>query len=188
MASKSTFRLINPYIEGSLNTEILAKNAFSAGKKLYSLLSNYFTNHVENFYMTIQNKNNGELTHFLVNELREKTGGNVSYNLIKINDKFSSDMEKRLVESFENMKNQKGGKHHHHHKDDSSSDSTSSSSEYYYKIPLSPITKFAYFYVPYYTLNVVGVNPCDLSKIFIPTFGFPINPTIEFNFDVYKYF
>ena len=192
--SKNTYRLINPYVEGSIDTITRSSNAFGAGKKLYNTISNYFTNHVEDFYMTIQNLETKNLTHFKINEKRSK-GNNVDFNLSKIEGQFPSDINNKLISSVDKLEKQSGGKKHKHHKDksttsvsSSSSSSSSSSDDYYLKIPLLPISRFTYFYLPYYKLNVGGLNPIDISRIYMPMFSLPINPTLEVRFDIYKYF
>lgn len=187
MSSKNAYRLINPYIEGSLDTIVRAKNSFSAGKKLYNSISNHFTNHVEDFYMTIQNLETKDLSHFKVNEKRGN-GGNVDFKLVKMDKTFPEDLNKKLISSVERLEKQSGGRRHHHHRDDDSpsSDSTTDDSDYF-KYPPQPINRFVYYYLPYYKLNVVGLGLADTSRIFMPMFSLPINPTLEIRFDLYKY-
>lgn len=186
MSAKNAYRLINPYIEGSLDTVVRAKNSFSAGKKIYGSISNYFTNQVDDFYMTIQNVETKELTHFRIDEKRAD-GGFVDFNLVKLNENFSPELEKKLVGNVEKLEKQSGGKRHRHKDDSSSSDSSSSDESDYFKFQPQPISKFTYFYLPYYKLNVIGLNPIDASRIFLPMFSLPINPSLEIRFDLYKY-
>lgn len=188
MSSKNAYRLINPYIEGSMDTVVRAKNSFNAGKRLYGSISNFFTNHVDDFFMTVQNVETKELTHFRIGEKRGDNG-TVDFNLVKIDDRFSPELEKKLVTNIEKLSKQAGGKHRHHkyEKDDSSSSSSSSEESDYYKFPVQPITRFTYFYLPYYKLNMVGMSPLDASRIFMPMFSLPINPSLEIRFDLYRY-
>ncbi|MEM0354184.1 MAG: hypothetical protein QXW79_01245 [Thermoplasmata archaeon] len=184
MSAKNTYRLINPYIEGSIKTSVWAKNAFGAGKKLYNTISNYFTNYVKNFYMTIQNVETKELSHFKIIESLGKDGM-VDYNLSKLEGKFSPELEKKLVSDIEKMEKQIGGKYM---EDDSSTESTTTTTteeSEYFRIPIQPISRFIYFYLPYYKLNIVGLSPLDYQRIFVPTFALPINPTLEIRFDLY---
>lgn len=190
MSAKNAYLLINPYIEGSLDTVVRARNSFSAGKKIYNTISNYFTNQVDNFYMTIQNLETKELTHFKIGEKRGENGI-VDFNLVKLDEKFSPELEKKLINSIEKLGKQSGGKHHHKKEDDTSSSSSSSSSsdeKNYYRFPVQPISRFVYFYLPYYKLNIVGLSAIDISRIFLPMFSLPINPSLELRFDLYKYF
>ncbi len=189
MSSKNAYRLINPYIEGSIDTVVNSKNSSGAGRKLYKIISNQFTNHVDDFYMTIQNAETKELSHFKIGEKRD--GGTIDYNLIKLDEHFSPDIEKKLVANVDKLSKQSGGRHHKHRSydddDDSSSDSDSDS-DYrgYYGYQTQPISRFVYFYLPYYKLNAVGLSPIDASRIFMPMFGLPINPSLEIRFDLYR--
>lgn len=185
MSTKNAYRLINPYVEGSMDTTVRASNSFSAGKKLYNNISKFFTNHVENFYMTLQNLETKELSHF---KIGEKAGnkGFVDYNLVKLDENFNQDLEKKLITNVEKLEKQSGGKRYYND-DDSPSESSTEDTDYF-KYPLQPISKFVYFYLPYYRLNVVGVNPIDLNRLFVPTFSLPVNPSLEIRLDLYKYY
>ena len=185
MSSKNVYRLINPYIEGSINTIVQASNSFSAGKKLYNTVSRYFTNHVSNFYMTIQNIETNELSHFKIDE-KMGGSGNVDYNLVKLEDNFSPDIDKKLVSMVGKFEKQTGGGLLDDIEDDDSPSESPSDNNYFLKIPVQPITRFVYFYLPYYKLNVVNLVPIDQRRLFMPMFGLPINPTLEIRFDVYK--
>lgn len=182
--SKNSYRLINPYIEGSMDTVVKSSNSFNAGKKLYNNLSNYFSNRVDDFYMTIQNLESKNLTHFTIGE-KSKKGGMVDFNLVKLDNNFEKDIENKLINQVDKLNKQSGGKH----KDDSSTtDSSSSDDEYYYKNSSQPINRFIYYYLPYYQLKTVGLSPIDASRLYLPMFGLPINPSLEIRFDIYKYF
>lgn len=186
MAEKNAYRLLNPYIEGTVDTVVRAKNSFSAGKKLYNNISNYFTNHLEDFYITVQNMETKDLTHFKINEKRSDNGM-VDFNLVKLDDRFNPELEKKLITNIENLNKQSGGKHREHHDDNDDDDSESSTEEdYYLKIPISPIRRFTYFYLPYYKLNFVGLSPIDRSRFFVPMFSLPINPSLEIRMDLYN--
>ena len=188
MSSKNAYRLINPYIEGSVDTVVRSRNSFNAGKKLYNTISNYFTNQVDDFYMTIQNVETKDLTHFKIGEKRSD-GGTVDFNLIKLDERFPQDIEKKLINSVDKLSKQSGGRRHKHYNDDDDDTSTESSdSDNYYRFPVQPISKFVYFYMPYYKLNIIGLSPLDASRLFLPMFSLPINPSLEIRFDLYRYF
>lgn len=180
MSQKNSYRLINPYIEGTVDTTVRASNPFSAGKKLYNTISNYFTNHVEDFYMTVQNMETKGLTHFKIGEKRHGNDS-VDFNLSRLEKSLGSDLESNLVNSVDKLNKQSGGRMV------DPDDTTTTDSSEYYDIPVLPISRFVYYYLPYYKLNVVGVNPIYLNRIFIPTFNFPVNPTVEVRFDLYKF-
>ena len=177
----SKYKLINPQIDGSMDTTVKGRNSFSAAKKIYNNLSQYFTNHLDNFYITLQNLDTHELSNFKIQEKR-KDNDNVNYDLIKLNDSFPSDLNDKIIDVVNSK--QTGGKHKHK---SSSSSSSSSSSDSYFDYPIQPITRFTYFYLPYYTIDVIGLSPLDQARLFFPNFNLPINPTIEVRFDLYKY-
>lgn len=180
MATKNTYQLTNPYIEGSVNVVVRASNPFNGGKKLYNNVSKFFTNHVDDFYMTIQNAETKNLTHFQINE-KKGSNGSVDFNLVKLDNNFGPELEKKLITSVTKLSKQTGGKY----KSDDSSDSTSSDESDYYKIPAQPITRLVYYYLPYYEL--IGLSPIDASRLFLPMFSLPINPSLEIRFDLYRY-
>lgn len=187
MSTKNAYRLINPYIEGSLDTVVRASNSFSGGKKIYKNISSLFKNQVDNFYMTIQNVETKDLAHFFVEEKMDKDGS-IGYDITKFDDRMNPEIEKKLINSVEKLSKQTGGKHHSHHQLDDSSDSSSSSDETeYFKFRAQPISRFTYFYLPYYRLNMVGMSPIDTARFFVPIFSFPVNPSIEIRFDLYRF-
>ena len=186
MSKKNTYRLINPYIEGSLNTIVHAKNAFSAGKKIYNQLSDYFTNHVENFNMTIMNVETKDLTHYNIKEKR--AGGSIDFFVDMLANNLPKKTESELINHIVKIEKQSGGKKHRHYKDDDSSDTSDTSDSDSYLSPYNyynvlPITKFVYFHLPYYKL--VNVSPIDYNRLFLPIFSLPLSPTVEIKFDLY---
>ena len=186
MSEKNAYRLINPYIEGSLDTVVRTGNSFRAGKKLYNSISGYFTNYVENFYMSVQNVETKELTHFRIGEKR-KENGVVDFSLVRLDEKFPPELEKKLISNIEDLEGQTGGKHRRNHYDDDDSTTESSTEDDFFRYPRQPITRFTYFYLPYYRLNLVGLNTYDTYRLCMPMFSLPINPTLEVRFDLYKW-
>lgn len=182
MKTKNIYRLINPYIEGSINTVVKANNSFDAGKKIYHDISKYFTNQVDDFHMTIQNLETKALAHFKIDEKRDDTG-TVNFNLVKLDKNFDKQLEEKMVNHIDKLGRQTGGRR----RDDSSSDSSSSSDSDFFRMS-QPINRFVYFYMPYYQLTTLGLSPIDQSRIFLPMFSLPINPSLEIRFDIYKYF
>jgi len=181
----NTYRLINPYIEGTISTLVNSKNSFKAGRDLYKRISKYFTNHVENFHLTIQNVETKKLSHFRVTE--KKKNNSVDFNIIKLDESLPADTEEQLVKAVENIDKQTGGKKKKNGESDESDDSSDSSSESstYFKIPIYPINRFVYFNMPYYKLKIAGVSPLDYRRLYVPMFSLPINPTLEIIMDFY---
>lgn len=188
MTTKNAYRLINPYMEGSIDTVIRARNSFSAGKKIYNTISNYFTNHLDDFYMTIQNVETKELSHFKIGEKRSNDKSMVDYTIIKMDKQFPNELENKLIDNIAKLEKQQGGKHKNEDDSSSSSSSSSDSDSDHWNIPVQPVSKFIYFYLPYYKLHAYGITPLDAARIFLPTFGLAVNPSMEIRFDLYKYF
>ena len=220
MGSKYTYRLINPYITGSMNNVVRSSDSFRAGKKFYNGLSQYFTNKVDEFYMTVQNIESGKLSHFKINEKVKDLSSNpmvVDFNMVRLNDEFSPELQEKIIDKYTQLNNQQsGGKSHKksHRRsrnkrinfDKESSDSSSSSgsdSDSYSSSSSSssdeasnfgnlttylPITTYKYFLLPYNNLvKTSGLSVLDSSRIFIPSFSFYVNPSIEIIYDIYKY-
>uniref|UniRef100_A0A6C0CBJ4 Uncharacterized protein n=1 Tax=viral metagenome TaxID=1070528 RepID=A0A6C0CBJ4_9ZZZZ len=192
MSVKNSYRLINPYVEGSIDTIVSAKNARSAGKHLYNAVSKYFTNHVEDFNFAIQNIKSKDITHFKINEKRDGTNTNtVDYNMIQLPDEvLSAKLNEKLMDKVDELEKQTGGKGHF---DDDSSISDSSSSDDYLRrrdnIYVHPITRFTYFNLPYLyntTTKFIGLNANDYKSLFMPVFSWPISPVVEIRMDLYK--
>ena len=198
MESKNAYRLINPLIVGSFPTLVRASNSFSAGKKLYDSLSDNFVNHVEGFYMTIQNVFTKKLTHFKITEKRdnnisENGTTRVDYELDRLTGNLPIELEEKLINEVSSLDQTGGKKSKRRHIDfndddddidDFDDDSTSDSSEDYYSNIDRPISKFVYFYLPYYGIKTVGVSPLDVGRIFLPMFSLPINPILEIRYDL----
>ena len=182
--SKNTYRLINPYIEGSIDTKARASNPFNAAKKIYKKMSDHITNQVDNFYITLENLDSGVLSHFKINEKMRNDNGDVDFKITELKGKFPEELDNKLRNSIDRAR-RKGGRpsKHKYYDDDSTSDSSSSDSymEYFPR----PINRFLYYYLPYYKLY--GISPVDASRLFLPMFGMPINPSLELRFDLYQY-
>ncbi len=132
--------------------------------------------------MTIQNLESKELSHFRINEKKDKDNV-IDFHLVRHDGNLPNDIEKKLVSSIDKLEKQQGGKKIHKKskddtEDDSSSDSDSSEeNDYYLKFPILPINRFVYYYLPYHKFKVVGMNPLEVSKLYVPMFSFPINPS-----------
>lgn len=56
----NTYKLVNPYLEGTINTSVKAKNSHAASKKIYKELSKHFNSSAPNFFFTIQKGGSGK--------------------------------------------------------------------------------------------------------------------------------
>jgi hypothetical protein len=188
--SKNTYRLINPYVEGSMNTLVNAKNSFSAGKHLYNSVSKFFTNHVEDFNIAVQNVASREINHYKITERRSGGDPNsVDYSMAKIPDNAIPDgINEKLLEKIDKMDKQVGGRKHHSDSSDSLSDSSSEEDYYRDNMYIHPITRFTYFNIPYVrnAIKFVGLNVNDYNSLFMPVFSWPLSPVVQIKMDLYK--
>lgn len=195
MSNENTYRLINPYIEGDVETVAKSRNSTRAAKKIYDNISQHFQNRVDNFFMTTQNLQTKDLSHFLVRETKNKEG-EIKYGVKSLSGNFDTDIEKNLLKNINNLEKQSGGKHKNKRKrhrldddDDTDSDTDSSSDSFDddFKFPSQPVSRFTYFYLPYFKINTIGLSPIDANRIFLPIFNLPVNPSLEIRFDIFKY-
>jgi len=145
--SKNRYVLLNPLIDGKVKTEVSSKTSGGAMKKIWEDTSQYFsTEHpIPNFYMTIYDKNNQNLHHFVVNDQKPHDDGGVIFHMEELEcpedmDKkhkaFLDATGKKLVEQYDTLSNsQEGGskkkkwRKYHFTNDDESSSSSSSDSD-----------------------------------------------------------
>ena len=110
----NTYVLVNPHIEGSLETKVKAKNSIEAGKLLYNNLSEHFSNNLPKFLFTIQKGSSGEgkFYNFKVKEKKVKNEINFSIEPFSIEGEKSAlaDFKKKL-NNFKNKRTSemKGG-------------------------------------------------------------------------------
>lgn len=175
----SNYKLINPYIEGNMNSSFSANSGMDAAEKTWSTLSKHITNIVPQFAFTLENTSDGSFSHFLV---KEKIGdkNSVNYNISELDKIAASGVKnfKKKLDNFVSSRNLSGGKkhkRHHRDEDDSSSTDSSSSSDIFRRMKLhqmlnapQPITYWWYDPLIY-----------KLDSVFIPTFVAPINPYVE---------
>ena len=69
----NTYCLVNPYIEGEIDTKIKSNNSLKAAKVFYKNLSQHFNNNIPKFYFSIQKggADDGKYYHFVVKEVKE---------------------------------------------------------------------------------------------------------------------
>src|SRR3990172_8221718 len=122
----SNYKLINPYIEGTMITSFSGASHLDAACCAWNALSKYITNNVPKFAFTLENINDGRLYHFLV---KESLSGNRSadFKISEINLKLKQD----AISQFKNRLSMRGGKKHkkkHDDDDDDDDDDSSSTS------------------------------------------------------------
>ena len=168
----SNYKLINPYIEGTMVTSFSGASQLDAACSAWNALSKYITNNVPKFAFTLEN-NDGQLYHFLV---KESLSGNraADYKISEINLKLQQD----AISQFKNRLSMRGGRKHkkrHDDDDDESSSSSSTSEDIFSAIKLSKLYSKTQPIVYWWYDPLIY----EVESIYIPTFVAPIVPYIE---------
>jgi hypothetical protein len=193
--SKNQYVLLNPSIDGKVKTKVSSKTSGGAMKKIWGDVSQYFsTEHpIHEFYMTIYNKDNGALHHFVMKDQKSHDDGGVIFHMEELEEPEDLDKKqkafldstgKKLIECYDKI-NQEGGskkkyrKYKFTNQDDSSSSSDSDSDSDYEddsvkkflgvdKYRNSTIGGFTYYAFPYNMMTDVD-NPIVTLPVFIPS-------------------
>ena len=189
----NTYCLVNPHIEGNIETTIKSNNSVKAAKTFYKSLSQHFNNNIPKFYFTVQKggSGNGKYYHFVVKEVRKNDEVNFSIEpyVVSQNLKSIKNFETKLS-SFKSKFNQFGGRDRDRDKknskksskksskkldDDSDSDLDSDENFYkkanYYKPSVTP-PLYYWWYDP-------GVY--NLDSVYIPTFYSYVTPYLQYS-------
>jgi hypothetical protein len=150
------YNLVNPYIDGKMNTSVKASNDLKGAGKIYKkILAPIFITSAPEFNFTIEG--DGQLFHYTVQE--SVKGDDAKFKIEKFNGKVD---DAKFKAKFNEIKTQSGGKSKHKYKDDDddSSSSSSDSPSYYsiYRYCYSP-----YIYTPY--VNFHSWKSVSLSVI-----------------------
>jgi hypothetical protein len=174
----NSYILVNPHIEGSIDTRFKTKSANEAATLAYDTISKYFSNNLPKFSFTLQKAGSDKFYHFDVNEKINKND-KIKFKIKENSNITNIDGLKKFIETNNNELD--GGKYNKYKKykyeDESSSDSSSSDSDddyYYYYKPITrtmPITYWSYYPYVY-----------NLKKIYVPTFVPTISPYVYINF------
>ena len=192
--SKS-YKLVNPYIIGSMNTSFSANSSMEAAKLAYENLSQYFGNHMPEFSFTLKrlSKNNqvvgGSSKSFIHFSVKETKGNDdkVKYEISELDsNKNISNFQSRLNKVANQDAKQSGGEHHKGKKyvresvEDELSDYFDSELEKPRKGPLVYEPIVYYWYDPF-------VYP-SVDRWYVPTFVLPIQPRVVFDAHSFLYF
>lgn len=185
------YRLVNPLIVGKMNTTFANSTAEDAANDAWGALSSHITNNMPRLAFTIENLEDGSLSHFKVTEKVAAGTKLVDFSIQKLKVKLSAEQEKNMKANYNKMHAavQQGGsddkKSKKTKKDDSSSssstsDSTSDTDDFYKQVKRfkkkskdEPITYW--WYTPY----IYKDDDDKLQSVFIPTFNTPLMPRIE---------
>jgi hypothetical protein len=165
-----SYILVNPHIEGSIETKYKTNSPAEAANLIYQNMSKYFSNNLPEFTFTLQKGGSDKFYHFHVSE---KINKNEKIKFSITEDKSISDINGLTKFITKNKEELAGGRHHSHksHKsrkykydddDDSSSSSSSNSDDYYYYKPINrnqPISYWSYYPYAY-----------NLRRFYVPTF------------------
>lgn len=165
------YNLINPYIDGTLETTIKVSsksNILEAAGQMYKdvLAPIFITTAGDNFNFSMEG--GGKIHHFTVSET--VSNDNAKF---KISEFKGSIDDNKLRKKINEIHEQTGGKRKHRHKnDDSSSSSSSSDSPSYYSINryyYSPYIYTPYTTIyPYYTIPIITpvyINSSTITSI-----------------------
>jgi len=167
----ANYKLINPCIEGNLETTFSGKNPADAALGAWTTVSKYITNNVPQFAFTLENTKNSKLHHFSVTESLVG-GSSAEFNIDELHN-VKPNVEKELKKRVEQFKNSgmRGGKKH---KDDDDSSSTSSS-EIFSALKLYKNRNKVYP-ITYWWYDPLAYN---FNNFYIPTFVAPMTPYVE---------
>ena len=179
------YKLVNPLIQGKLNTTFEESSASKAASKAYNTLSKYFHNSTPEFLFTLQKVSSksslgegkvSDYYHYKV--LENRSGKDVSFEIVKYNkinknrlNKFRKSLEKTMKENF-----QTGG-----YRDDVDYDIDLDSDHGLYgsrtRYDYEPIG--LWLYDPYiYSIN----------RLYVPTFVTSVSPYVTYLLHDYPYF
>jgi hypothetical protein len=168
------YNLVNPYIDGNINTSVKANNELKGAGKMYEkVLAPIFITSAPEFNFSIEGE--GKIYHYTVKE--SVKGDNAKFKIEKFDGKVDNDKFKTKLHE---IKIQSGGKSKHKHKskdDDSSSSSSSSDSPSHYSI--SRYCYSPYIYTPYTT---TGTSYTYTVPILSPTYMLPTTHYYYWNY------
>lgn len=184
----SGYRLVNPYIQGSINTTFSGGSASSAAEKVWTTLSEHFENTTPRFAFTLQDNKTDKLYHFGVKERLDKDD-EVTYSIKELDVNMTDAQRTKVMNSLNNAEQNvlSGGKRSKKTKktkktytrysdddddfDDLLDDSDSDSDYDFYGLSTymrQPITWFSYY--PSYF-------PVDY--LFVPTWSSSCTPYVQ---------
>lgn len=185
----SSYQIVNPYIEGELDTTVTGSSPEDAAVEAWETLSSYISNNVPSFAFTLEKKNNKSLHHFLVQEnIKDGTVG-YKINIIKTVDKKKvlNDFKKKIKDlrkksqalsggELDETDNKKKKRYKSNDDDDYDIDEFDYYEDIYDRIKMQK--KQLYNYQPFYYW---WYNPLiyNLNSVYIPTFMPTFYPFLE---------
>lgn len=103
MVKLNTYRLVNPYIVGDMQTEVKARNSVNAAKELYKNLSEHVNNNIPEFHITIQKGVLGKGKYYSFRIREEKDGDKVSTSFKPVSLKDEDEKYRGLERSLKDF-------------------------------------------------------------------------------------
>ena len=97
----NTYILVNPYIQGSFEKKVKAKNSIEAGKLIYNNLSEHFNNNIPKFLFTIQKGSSGKGKYYNFKVKENKKENEIDFSI----EPFNIKNEKESLKNFEKKLN-----------------------------------------------------------------------------------
>ena len=172
------YNLVNPFIEGNINTTVKASDELKGAGKIYQeILAPMFITSVSEFKFSIEG--GGKLYHYNVKE--SLNGDNAKFKIEEISGKVEvKKLKEKLKELNKENDNQDGGKSKHKHKkDDDSSSSSSSSDESYYKFN-------RFYYSPYIYTPYINTGYSYTLPYISPTYFYPYSSLNIYGYPFYS--
>jgi hypothetical protein len=191
MPETFSYKLVNPYIIGSMETNFKGKDSLEAANKAYQGVSQYLGNSMPDFKFTLKRMSKdgrvvggseNSFKHFQVKEKREG-GSNISYAIteIEMNPKikiehFQESLNK-VVHQDAKLSGGKSGKKYVKGNDDDDDDEDLS--DYFDRSDRPRKGPLVYEPISYYWYNPYLYPFAD--KFYVPTFVLPLQPRVIFD-------
>jgi len=186
MPETFSYKLVNPYIIGSMETNFKGKDSLEAANKAYQEISQYLGNSMPDFNFTLKRMSKdgrviggseSSFKHFQVKEKKEG-GPNISYAITEIEMNPKVDI-KHFQESLNKVANQDaklngGGKKYV--KGNDYDDDNEDLSDYFDKSDRPRKGPLVYEPISYYWYDPY-IYPFT-NKFYVPTFVLPIQPRV----------
>lgn len=162
------YTLVNPVIQGTMETSFESKNRINAAGKAYDTMSKYFSNNMPHFNFTL--KKGSKFFHFNATEkLNDK--GKIKTEIKEVTDVKNENKLDAFITKTQEIKGGGKKKYKYDDSDSDSSDSDSESSDYKYYRPMPRRSAIDYWhYYPYIY---------QYDYLYVPQFINTVTPYVE---------
>jgi hypothetical protein len=196
MPETFTYKLVNPYIIGSMETNFKGGNSLEAANQAYKELSQYMGNSMPEFQFSLKRMSKdgrivggseNSFRHFQVHEKKEG-GSNISYAISEIEMNPKVDI-KHFQESLNKVAHQdaklNGGAKKKYVKGNDYEDDDDDLSDYFDRADRPRKGPLVYEPISYYWYDPY-IYPFT-NKLYVPTFVLPIQPRVTFDMHTFGY-